>query len=425
MHEVTATMRRLGERMRVPVCAVLIFAGAVRFSFAGAIAPPMTVKVSAERPGDTSAVVPLTFSAPFPTSDLAPGTSHYLVSTDGAVRACQIEPLGAPRADLSYRWVNVTAALPAVDRTYTLLVARESLRPEIPLVGAALMPADSVALTSENVEIRLARWRLRLFESAAAAGRTIVPQYVEGLINRQQGFEMVVTDTFRHADFMMTPRMLDDGFRLDERGPVRASGVYSGAFESEYLDEMPFEMAVSLLSSDVVEVKITIAAGAFQEEVYDLKSVVVTLPLLLESAARLSFGGPSHNFQGAKRWRGTAALDVGDDGSYTFEDAQGAVVRGAGPLSWAHYGSDEGGAAFVWEACSRPVSVRVADYSQDLLEVALAPSRLESGDWQARLYIVFDAGARRRDLDALAQALASPPRAAVDERYVKFITKAR
>lgn len=423
------TPQRIGRSLLpslLAAAAALLSGDPIAAAAEGTAAPLMAVTVNASGPDERSVEVPVSFTAPLETRDLAEGVSHYLVARNGSIHACQVEPLGRAPAKLGYRWANLQAALAPADETYILLVARESVRPDVPLAGAALLPGDEVALGTGAVQVLLKKWRFSVFDSVKVSDRQIIPAYVPNLINPQQGLKMIVTDTFRHADFTLTPRLLGDGFRLLERGPVRASAVYEGVFEGEYIEDIPFTATVGLLCTDVIEVKVDVAGGAFDDEVYDLKSVVITLPLVLETAARLSFGGEGHNVEGAKRWEGGAALEVAADGSYAFGETDGPQINGRGPLAWAHYGSDEGGAGFIWEAGSPPVSVEVLDYEQDLLAVSFSPVKLDDGAWQARLYILFDDGSRSRGrLDALARAIENPPQATVDPRYVKTITKAR
>ena len=406
--------------------AALLSGGHVAAAAQETAAPPMTVEVSAAGPDERSVEVPVCFTAPLETRDMAEGVSHYLVANNGSVHACQVDTMGQPPAKLGYRWANLQVALAPADQTYTLLVARESIRPNVPLAGAALLPGDDLELGTEDVQVILKKWRFSVFDSVKVRDTQVIPAYLPNLINPQQGLKMIVTDTFRHADFTLTPRIAREGFRLIERGPVRASAAYEGVFEGEYTEDIPFTATVGLLCNDVIELKVDVAAGAFEDEVYDLKSVVITLPLLLETGARLSFGGEGHNVQGAKRWEGSAALEVAADGSYTFGDADRPRINGRGPLTWAHYGSDEGGAGFIWEGPSAPVSVEVLDYGHDLLAVSFSPVKLDDGAWQAHLYILCnDADRRYRRLDALARAIENPPQAVVDPRYVTIVTKAR
>ncbi len=413
--------------MQAACALVVICTGTIcAVSLAREVPPALNVDVRTSQPGSPSVSVPVSFAAPMDRRDLAPGASQYLVSSEGVIHACQVEPFGEPPVDRGYRWANLSASLPPVDERYTLLVAHESTRPKVPIAGAMSVSPSEVILFTESTRVSLSTWRFRVLDAVEVGSRQVVPPYVEGLINPQQGMALVVTDTYRYADFTMKARAVDDGFSMSARGPTRASAIYSGAFKHEYIDDIPFDVTISLFSNDVIEITTSISQSAFDDDIYELKSVVITLPLVLESAARLSFGGDGHTVVGEKRWHGSAALHVDDGEGYRLEDAEGREISGKGPLSWVHYGSREGGAGFMWEPRCAPFSFEVADYDQDALVISMTPAEIESVGFVARAFVIFDDGFDKRiDLDALARALARPPRAQVDDRYVRYIMGVR
>jgi hypothetical protein len=367
----------------------------------------------------------VTFDAPLEPAVFSPGTEHYIVGTGGDLHACQVTPLEAESA-LGYRWARLRAFLPLTGGTYTLFATGTGVRPDVPVVGAANLPARTVFDTGRST-VTFSPLYFTMVRDAWAGGRPVIPVYDDRIVNVQQGVQLVITDVFRHADFTLEAKLAEDGFRFIEGGPAQSTVAYTGKFIGhQSVPEVPFVAEVSLYANDILGLRVTLDYEGIDREAYEPTAVRVTVPLLRAEATWVTFGGAGESLRGLPRWEGGSDLSVAADGSYVFNDAEGPAVAGKGPVTWVHYGGDSGGSAFFWYPGSTPVEFAVVDYSQDLITLGAAPSLEENRKLSVQIWILLDAGAPNASrLAAIAEALREPPTAVVDEKYIRAITRAR
>lgn len=413
---------------RLSSTALAFLAAAAAAFAAGAedVVPPLTVVVKPAGHTDAAVVMPVEFTAPLESAAFSGNTAHYTLGPNGELFACQVEPFGQVHVDLGYRWGRVRMLAPLVEQTYHVLSTRNASRPEVPLVATLLGP-DGAVLETNIVRLTFDHALFTVARSVQVAGKPAVPEYRRGLMNRQQGLALVVTDRLRQADFPLAPKVAEGGFRLLQSGPVEASVACEGVFAAPGgVSAVPFEASVSLFANHILSVNVRVPAGAFDEETYELKRLTITLPLLLRRAAGVAFGGTYEHVAGVKRWQGRAHLAVREDGSYEFTDANGSVVSGKGPVTWAHYGNGEGGVACFWRDGAAPVEFAVVEYDHDLVSLSVTPVKQEDGSHEAGASFLFPVrGADPALLGSCAAALAHPAAAAADQAYIEAVTRAR
>ncbi|MCD6404561.1 MAG: hypothetical protein J7M19_01895 [Planctomycetes bacterium] len=392
--------------------------------------PPLAVTVKPEGFTDARVVWPVEFAAPLEEAAFAPEVVHYLVGPSGDLFACQVEAFKKPAVYRGYRWAHLKVAVPLVEATYTVMrgqgasAADASSAQDSPAVPR--VRAQGGCIEAGGVKAYYVRGLFTILHRLDVGAWQAVPDYMSGLINPQQGVRLVLRDRLRHADFVLEPRCNEDGFRLEGRGPVEASAVYEGVFAGrESVDEIPFEARVSLLANRFLRVNVKIPAGAFDEKVYGLEKLVLTVPILLPQATRVTFGGTSDNLSGLAYWEGQARLSLDANESYEFADGIAPPVCGKGPVTWIRYGDREAGVALFWKEGAVPLEF-TADYNQDLLRLAVTPVRTDDGSREADVFFLFDTeGTAPGYIAACARALRHPPSATVSQIYLKAVTKAR
>lgn len=364
------------------------------------------------------------FDAPLEESMFSAEMVHYLVATDGDLRACQVTPIDST-ATRGYRWARLKAVLPVSGGTYTLLATKAGVRPNVPLVGAVNLPYRTI-LDTVTTTLTFDPHVFSILRDAAAGEKTLVPIYDDRLKNTQQGAELVLTDIFRHADFTLVPEVEEGGFRFVEGGPAEASVGYKGRFTGDQsVPAVPFEAEVGLCANDVLRVAVVLEAKDLDLEAYKPGRLRMIVPLLFTQATRPTFGGAGESLRGMACWEGQSGLSVAADGSYVFSDAKGPEVTGKGPVTWIHYGADRG-AAFFWSEKSAPLEFAVLDYSQDVVAIDASPAPDENGNLSVCVWILLRAGdADASRLAAVAEALRAPPLATVDAKYIQIVTRAR
>lgn len=386
-----------------------------------AFLPPAIVEVVPAGRSDARVAVPVEFTIPLPTADLADGVTHYLVATTGVMVACQTEPLDSPQAEPGYRWVKMTASAPVAAARYTLLTSHANLRPEIPLAGVVARHSETI-LQASGLRLLFDPARFTLFHAVQIGSRQAVGEYHEEIINIQQGVTVTLVDVFRQAEFTLLPRVEKGSLRIEREGPAVASVVYEGRFVGhKSVPEIPFEAHLSISAGGLVGVGITFDMDGVGGEAFRIEKVTLRLPLLLKGASRVSFGGAGEDLAGALSWKGRSTLDVAVDGSFRFQDVDGALISGKGPLSWIHYGDVTGGVAVLWGS-RPPARFAVAEYDEDLLVI---DAGVENGKEASIYFRFFDGANDTLALDSEAAALKAPPSVTVDPRYIKAVTKAR
>jgi hypothetical protein len=352
------------------VCAGL-FAAAGNLSAAEAVPQLQTISVQYNHP--TAAWLPVltSFETVIETKSPGEGEGWYLADAEGRLYPCQIEPVEAHEGKAAGR-VRGEALLPRRDGKYRLLAAKAPAKEAQFMVSSVFMGAAAV-LETPAVTARFQAQRFCVAEEVSLFGLQMVPRYVEGLVNRQQGVTLTVTDRVRHADVALAARMEKAHFALARHGPVAATVEYRGAFVgAPDGSEIPFEAEVTLTGHGVIGVKVAIAAKAYDGKRLHVKDMKVTLPIVLDAAAAVVVGGAHTEASGRDYWTGAAKVSVAPGGAYAFTDGDGSVVSGKGGVTWMDYSDGEAGAGIFWGATENTVSISV-DYNEDLLDVTMTP----------------------------------------------------
>lgn len=386
---------------------------------------PLAITVKPGPFADAQVIWPVEFAAPLKEAAFAPGVVHYLVGPSGDLFACQVEAFKKFTVRRGYRWAHIKAMVPLAEATYTVMRKKDDSVAD----DSAAMPrvhAEGGCIRAGDVKLYYVRALFTILHRLDVGKWVAVPDYMSNLINPQQGVRLVLRDRLRHADFTLDPHCSKDGFWLEGHGPVEISTVHKGVFAGrESVGEIPFEARVSLLANRFLRVNVKIPAGAFDEKVYDLEKLVLTVPILLPQATRVTFGGTSDNLSGLAYWEGQARLSLDANESYEFADGIAPPVCGKGPVTWIRYGDREAGVALFWGKGAAPLEF-TADYNQDLLSLAVTPVPNDDGSREADVFFLFDTGETDPGyIAACARALRHPPSATVSQIYIRAVTKAR
>jgi len=387
--------------------------------------PPALVSVAYSRPVVAPLPVEIAFKAPLPNSDLASKDAWFLAGASGRRFPCQVVLVGDAKAGAAYSWAQVKALVPGAEQDLYLshASAPQGLEEGVRIISFG----KAASLETPSVTAFARAGKFRVVETASLVGKELIPLYRENLLNRQQAVELTVTDLFRHADFTLAGEAADDGFTIEEHGPVTASVVYRGKFSGEQgVEPVAFEARISLRANGVLGLELTIPAHGYESEVYRVKNLKITVPLALERAASISFGGLRDEVSGREHWTGTTTLSVSPGGSYVFADADSSVIRGTAPISWADYSDGDYGTGILWNSRRDALGLRV-DYNEDLLEVMLSPpERTVAGANAAvkfEVYFLLHGGrAGWEALGTLSDSLYNPPVVTVNPEYVTAVT---
>ena len=346
----------------------------------------------------------------------------YLIGDHRQVYACQLESIDRIPEGRTFDWARVTTLVPRRPQLLRLVRLRGPI-PAGALTVSSRLAGGLLTLKSANVEFCARPTFFRVAEQVVLHDHTILPPFVENLVNRQQNVELVVTDTLRHADFPLSPQTPEQGFAVDRPGPVIASGLYRGTFAGdESVPAIPFEGRVGMTAQGLSFISVTLPAGGIDLAKYRVKDLHLTVPILLEESASLGFGSAFSQSRGRRFWKGVSRLTANSDGKYSFTDCDGSGASGSSGLCWADYASERAGLGIIWSG--KAVSVEITcDHNEDLIDIRLAPSSQAPGaPVTAEVYLYFHTGlADRNILGYLADGLAHPPALRVSEEYVKAV----
>jgi hypothetical protein len=386
--------------------------------------PPLTVAVNFRDLHAGSELLPVQFLAPMVRSAAADEGSWRLDGGPAGEFVAQAFLVRMASGERGCAWYEVRSLLPRRDATYMLVQSREPLPEKQPLV-VTLNEADRISLDTGQMGISFDKKRFDFLNEGSVFGHTIVPRYVTDLVNRQQSVELTLTDRIRHADFTLKSEP-NPAYSLEEVGPVSTTVLCKGAFAGgERLPKMEYEARITLAASGVIGLNIRLVKGSYDPAVMKAKSIKVTLPLFLQRAAALSFGGTAACVSGRGFWTGQSHLAVPDSGPYEFTDADRSFVTGAQKVTWAVYGDDEGGVGMIWGSRQLPAELTVG-YSEDLLELSLTPLPGEDSPAEVTVYFVFHPlFENAATLIGTAAAMDNPPEATVNEEYLRAVTGAK
>jgi hypothetical protein len=411
-------------RIKSVAFAVLLVVLAAFGASADEAAREMKVSVRPETPVDSSVLVPVAFRAPFQASNLARGTTQYLVDSSGGIHACQITLIEEIPGRPSWWWAEARAVMPLAETECGFLVTRSDIRPEIPLVGV-VVAGDVTTLDAGKTRLIADAARFCIANNIVVGEWQALPAHIENLANPQQSVRLVVTDTFRHADFVLSARVAENGVEVASRGPAVASVKYTGVFKGEQgIDEVPFTAEVSLNAAGMIEATVRFDPETFDRELYRLQSVEFAMPFLFPGSTGVAFGGRSGaSIEGEGAWEGSSLLAI-SPGAYEFRDVDAVPILGSGEVAWIRYGDENGGVIFFPPGEGGGMVFRVVDYSSDFLSMAVIPVETD-GVIEASLRFAcrlggLDAGA----LDREAAALCNPPGVVVDLEYLESVRAA-
>ncbi len=407
------------------VVAAAVLAAVLHAQAAEKVVPPATVTVDHSRVMPADIPVLVEFTAPLPAAALADTRVSYLVDDDGNLYYCQVSPLGDATPGSAYAWASLKAIIPPSRLTYHLAVARpEDVKPPQGITYVSYGAAATFA--TPYVELLLRAADFRVVEQVSLGEKPLVPLHIDNLTNPQQDVRIVVTDRFLQADFELAPEVDKDGFEVLDSGPVMARVRYRGAFAgAPNVKPVRFESIVTFSAQGIIGIEMTIPPDGYDAETYRISRMEFTVPLILENAATLSFGGPSGEGRGREYWTGLSSLAIKPSGSYVFVDVDRAAVSGVGSINWIDYADPYAGLSLVWDMPDYAVNVAV-EYSQDLLSLAFSPPALYAGAAQpvvARFYMYpHPANLAGKDIYALASTLLTPVTAEINEEYVTAVT---
>ena len=385
--------------------------------------PPAVVSVVTARSAANPYPALTQFDVPIPAENFLSTDSFYLVGKGHQLYACQVEPSPITAGGRTFRWFRIIALVPCENQPLNFIPLETAVRPSV-LVVSSQPVGDSLTLETNAVRAKLDARRFRVAEEVSLFGHTLLPKYEEGLVNRQQSVELVLTDRFRHADFTLTAQVSPGGFCLERRGPVIATALYRGEFAAPDLKPVPFEARFSLTAHSLIRISIVIQPGALDRETFAVKEVHLTIPCILAAASTLDFGGVHENSLGPEHYDGAGRLDVNLDGSYLFVDSKAVNLKGGGGISWADYNSGDAGLAFLFDCKANAFSI-TADYNADLIDVRLAPpDTKEKAAVAVETWLFFHPGRPGvKVLGHISEYLSSPPAVEPNTDYVKAVTR--
>jgi len=376
-----------------------------------------TVTFANPLPGSVPALVE--FEADFHPETVAPPLATYLANEKGNLYACQVEAIRGEAGAESAR-ARFAAVLPRVNARYFFVTGPAGAPQSDARVSSVLMQ-NSVTLDTGGAAVRLRTGRFVGIDEATVAGEGVVPAYFDGLVNRQQSIRMTVTDRFRHADFEMRAEMTPESFALERRGPVVAEALYRGEFAArETVKPIPFEARISLGANGVAGAAIALLTGSYDADTYRIKEISITLPLVLERAASLSFGGRQDETDGRSFWTGEAVLTVAANGAARFTEGDGGAVMAKGPITWADYSDGDKGVGIMWEAKGAAVNLAV-EYREDLVTLTFFPPDVKAPvkPLEVKAFYLFHRGRRGSMILApLAEDLTNPPTVSVSDEIL-------
>jgi hypothetical protein len=401
--------------------ALAALCGQARAADEAGAAAALEVAVHASGTASDVAAMPIEFLAPLADAEAAQEGQCFLRSSDGVARLCQYERLPKGEVDLGYSWARFRALVPNRDASYVFGRTAELVPGSVAAVSS-LVAADAVVLDTGALKLTVDPGKCEVVKEASFLGRPAVARSYEGLINRQQGLRVTVTDRIRRVDFELEPLGRSGKWQPVTTGPVATTIAYKGVLMCPTtLPATAFEARLTLTAGGMMVFEADLREAALDREVYAFKDVEITLPLVLERAATLSFGGRTGDVRGRSFWSGEATLAAGEGGSYRFVDGDGSVMSGAGALSWADYCDGDRGLAVFWKPGAR-ASLSV-DYSEDLVTLRLP---LDDAEPRLAVHLMFHEGQGDAAwLSAVAALLESPPAAAASDGYITATTRAR